>query len=135
MPLGMIDPIAQYDHDEGVAVVGGFVYRGKAVGQLNGHYVFGDFLRPPFNPAAPNCNGRLFLLQNKINRRDVRRVQDGEPVDGRMREFPGNVAAGLCLLGFGQDTDGEIYVLGNDTGLPSGNMGVVRKIVRARGRR
>ena len=28
-PPGLIDPVAQYDHDDGVATVGGFVYRGS----------------------------------------------------------------------------------------------------------
>ena len=30
-PAGLIDPVAQYDHDEGVATIGGFVYRGTAL--------------------------------------------------------------------------------------------------------
>jgi glucose/arabinose dehydrogenase len=42
-------PVAQYDHDEGNAVVGGFVYRGALVPSLAGRYVFGDIV-----------NGRLF---------------------------------------------------------------------------
>jgi hypothetical protein len=45
-PLGLIDPIAEYDHDnrpgsppppEGIAVIGGFVYRGSAIPSLRGH--------------------------------------------------------------------------------------------------
>ena len=42
-------PVAQYDHDEGNAVVGGFVYRGQAISTLQGKYIFGDLV-----------NGRMF---------------------------------------------------------------------------
>lgn len=44
-------PIAQYDHDEGFAIGGGFVYRGAAIPALIGKYVFTDFPR-----------GRLFAI-------------------------------------------------------------------------
>ncbi len=42
-PAGMIDPIVQYDHDEGVSITGGFVYNGKAAGDLRGDYVFAEW--------------------------------------------------------------------------------------------
>ncbi len=38
-----IDPRAVYDHDLGIAVTGGFVYRGSALPELYGWYVYGDF--------------------------------------------------------------------------------------------
>ena len=107
-PQGLIDPIAEYDHDEGIAVVGGFVYRGDAIPQLKGRYVFGDFSRS-FSEF-----GRLFFL---------------DPAN-RIREFRlvGQDALGLKLDGFGQDADGELYVLGNTTGTPFGETGVVLRI-------
>ena len=43
--LGFTYPVAQYDHDEGFAIVGGYVYRGSAIPELRGHYVFGDIVR------------------------------------------------------------------------------------------
>ncbi|NNF15862.1 MAG: hypothetical protein HKN70_03900, partial [Gammaproteobacteria bacterium] len=48
---GYLYPVAQYDHDEGNAIVAGFVYRGTAVPELVGQYVFGDLV-----------NGRLFYV-------------------------------------------------------------------------
>src|SRR5262249_13220713 len=45
VPTTLIEPVAQYDHDEGLAVIGGFVYRGAMFPHLVGHYVFGDFAR------------------------------------------------------------------------------------------
>ena len=50
--LGLIDPIAQYDHNEGTAIIGGFVYRGSSIPELRGRYIFGDLSR-----------GRLFALE------------------------------------------------------------------------
>ena len=37
-------PVAQYSHDVGASVTGGFVYRGRAIPALVGRYVFGDYI-------------------------------------------------------------------------------------------
>ncbi len=42
---GYTYPVAQYDHDEGNAVSGGFVYAGTDIPQLKGKYLFGDIPR------------------------------------------------------------------------------------------
>src|SRR5918912_2085781 len=47
---GFTYPVAQYDHDDVVnelglaAICGGFVYRGSAVPDLTGQYLFGDLV-------------------------------------------------------------------------------------------
>jgi glucose/arabinose dehydrogenase/cytochrome c551/c552 len=46
-------PVAQYDHDEGNAISGGFVYNGSKFPLLKGKYIFGDIV-----------NGRLFYLES-----------------------------------------------------------------------
>ena len=51
---GYTYPIAQYDHDEGNAIGGGFVYEGDAVPQLRGKFVFCDLVR-----------GRVFYIETK----------------------------------------------------------------------
>jgi glucose/arabinose dehydrogenase len=108
VPPDLVDPIAQYDHDEGLAVVGGFVYRGSSIAPLVGRYVFGDFAQTFSN------DGRLFYLDQS----------------NQIREFPlvDQAELGLSLLGFGQDALGEVYVLGNGTGTPFGDTGVVLRI-------
>lgn len=92
-PVGMIDPIAQYDHDEGTSVTAGFVYRGSALPELTGTYVFGDLTR-----NADLIAGRFFQI-------------DG---DGQLVELIASNAADnrLLITGFGQDTQGELYVVG-----------------------
>jgi len=46
-------PVALYDHDEGKAISGGFVYNGKNIPLLIGKYIFGDIV-----------NGRMFYVEN-----------------------------------------------------------------------
>lgn len=52
-PLKYTYPVIQYDHDEGKAFSGGFVYEGTAIPQLRGKYIFGDI-----------NNGRIFCVEN-----------------------------------------------------------------------
>jgi glucose/arabinose dehydrogenase len=107
-PAGLIDPIAEYDHDEGTAIVGGFAYRGAKIPALAGRYVFGEFAQTFSN------DGRLFYLD------ETDQIREFELVDQDQ--------LGLSLLGFGQDASGELYVLANSTGVPFGDTGVVLKM-------
>ncbi len=103
-----IDPVVQYDHDEGTAIVGGFVYRGNAIPALQGKYLFGDVAK------TSNGDGRLFYSDG------------GEILELNLadRDQPG-----FWVLGFGQDGDGELYALGNTTGIPFGTTGAVYKLI------
>lgn len=116
--LGLIDPIAEYDTDEeGIAVIGGFVYRGSQIAPLRGRYVFGDYFSPN------DGRGRLFhLITPNVRRGDIDR--------SRIREssIDGLDGTGLFVLGFGQDAGGELYLLTNATGVPFGQTGAVHKI-------
>lgn len=107
VPPGLIDPIAQYDHDEGSAIIGGYVYRGTAVPVLSGKYVTGDL-------AYTNL-GRLFYLEGTNLTEFIIGTND-RPL-------------GMYLKGFGQDAAGELYVLGSTNIGPSGTAGQVLKIV------
>jgi len=117
----LIDPVAQYDHDEGSAVIGGFVYRGTAIPALTGHYVFGDYQHDDVG------KGRLFYL-----------VRD-ELVKGRRIRSSGIAGLGLAapladstlILGFARDAGGELYLLTNTSGVPAGGTGAVWKIQAA----
>ena len=120
-PPDMIDPMAQYDHDEGTAVIGGFVYRGRedaALQAIRGRYVFGDYSR-----RFLNGNGEVFLLreENNCNPKDctprVEWLTNG-PLNGN-----------TFMLGFGEDARGNIWALANETGIPFKETGLVMKLV------
>jgi glucose/arabinose dehydrogenase len=110
------DPVAQYDHDEGISITGGFVYRGKAIPELVGKYVFADYST---NFSMPK--GRLFYA---------------DLASGEIREFilaPDDKPLGLFVKGFGYDADGELYVMASTShglGSPAGS---VLKIAPAMG--
>ncbi len=106
VPPDLIDPIAEYDHDEGDAVIGGYLYRGSAISSLSGKYVTGDL-----GQAA----GRLFFLDGS-QVKELRLGLDDHPL-------------GMFLKGFGEDSNGELYIFGSTNIGPSGTAGKMFKIV------
>ena len=118
-PAGLVDPIAEYDHADGappvpntrVAIIGGFVYRGHEADALRGQYIFGDYSGPVGTPV----NGHIYRLAGKDNHIENLKV------DGRTQ-------LGLAVLGFGQDSDGEVYLMASETGVVKGTTGQVLKI-------
>ncbi|MCC7407907.1 MAG: PQQ-dependent sugar dehydrogenase [Phycisphaeraceae bacterium] len=102
-------PVAQYDHDEGDAIVGGFVYRGSAIPNLVGKYVFGDLAK-----------GRLFYFEL-----DEMQPDGQTPIHELTLMVNGVPRTLLQVLGndyradlrFGLDADGEIYVLTKRDGM------------------
>lgn len=112
LPSSLIDPVAEYDHDEGSAIIGGYVYRGTAIPELVGKYVFGDFTK---GFSAPN--GRLFYAD--LNTKIINELVIG--LDNRNLN--------IYVKGFGEDTSGELYLLGSHYLGPYGTGGVVLKIV------
>jgi glucose/arabinose dehydrogenase len=80
-------PIHEYRHPEGCSITGGYVYRGKAIPQLDGHYFFSDF-----------CTGFLRSI-----------APSGEVFD--WTDQTGSVPT---VTSFGLDVDGELLVLSGD---------------------
>jgi glucose/arabinose dehydrogenase len=89
---GLVAPIAEYSHDEGCTVVGGYVYRGSAYPALTGVYLFGDY-----------CSGRIWGLASGGPARQ-------DPV--RLLDTPHTISS------FGEDEQGELYL----TDLASGEL-------------
>jgi glucose/arabinose dehydrogenase len=81
---GLVAPVWEYDHDDGVSVTGGVVYRGSAIPGLAGAYLFGDFAR-----------GRVWGLCE----------QGGDVEVEELFQAP----AGLSHFGVG--ADGEVYLV------------------------
>jgi glucose/arabinose dehydrogenase len=120
VPAGLIDPISgpsgtlEYDHSDGISITGGFVYRGSAIPELFGKYVFGDLA---IRNAPPRIDGRLFWAD----------LATGEIFEFLLPQFLNNrLPNQLTVHGFGQDGHGELYAMVTNT--PSnGTGGIVYK--------
>jgi glucose/arabinose dehydrogenase len=88
--LTLVDPVAQYKHPEGCSVTGGFVYRGEALADFQGVYLYGDF-----------CNGRIWGLL---------RGADGSWQNQLLFE------TGINISSFAQDDAGELYLVDHYNG-------------------
>lgn len=84
---GYLGPIVEYGHDEGCSITGGVVYRGDAIAELDGIYLFADY-----------CTARLWGV-----------VGTGE-TDPPVRIDLG-VSTGPSPAAFAEGPGGEVYVL------------------------
>lgn len=83
---GFVLPIAEYDHIDGnCSVTGGFVYRGNLFPAMRGNYLFADY-----------CSGTIWSLFQ---------LTDGSWVENQL------LRTDLALSSFGEDMNGELYVL------------------------
>jgi glucose/arabinose dehydrogenase len=86
---GLTLPVVDYAHDVGCSITGGYVYRGSAIPALQGIYLYGDF-----------CTGRIWGLQF-----DTDHWESIELLD-----------TNLQISSFGEDEDGNLYVIDYSTG-------------------
>ena len=125
----LVNPILEYRNRSGwrddanaagISIAGGYVYRGKALPELVGKYVFGDWSRSWSTPE-----GVLFVAtrpdQTGKARWEWKPLAVTSSSTGQIGEF---------LLAFGEDTDGELYVLTNNKNSPLGRTGKIFKLVR-----
>jgi glucose/arabinose dehydrogenase len=82
---GPIDPELAHPHPDFASITGGYVYRGSAIPELQGAYVYGDFVR------GEVC--AFFFDENPP------RVVSLDP------------PAGIGVSSFAEDRDGELYVM------------------------
>ena len=83
---GLVLPVIDYNRQQGVSVTGGYVYRGRQLGELSGTYLYGDW-----------GSKRIWGLRyrNGIVEANV-----------EIATSPGNITS------FGEDAAGEIYAVG-----------------------
>jgi hypothetical protein len=77
-------PVHEYRHDEGCSITGGYVYRGSAIPQLDGHYFFSDWCTGFIRSIAP---------------------------DGSVHDWTDGTGTVAGASSFGRDDEGEIYVV------------------------
>jgi hypothetical protein len=85
--IGLTAPVLVYDHGQGCAVIGGYVYRGSQISGLQGTYFYGD-----------HCNG--WVKSFRLSAGTATSLTDWPGLDTN-----GNITS------FGEDSRGEIYVL------------------------
>jgi glucose/arabinose dehydrogenase len=83
---GLVLPVLEYDHSDGCSVTGGYVYRGGAIPQLQGHYFYADF-----------CQG--WVRSFRVDDAALERV-----------DWP-SLHPGGTVSSFGEDSAGELYLL------------------------
>ena len=83
-PIGLTFPLIEYRHDEGCSVTGGYVYRGTAIPQLDGHYFYSDW-----------CSGFLRSIAP----------------DGAVHDWTDGTGKLAQVSSFGRDEAGEVYVV------------------------
>ena len=86
-----IPPIASYDHSWGISITGGYTYRGKVHPQLDGIYFYGDYVSGNLWGLKKNKDGKF---QSKLLMR-----------------------TGRSIASFGEDEDGEVFLLSFDGGI------------------
>jgi glucose/arabinose dehydrogenase len=83
----LVEPIWEYHHDTGKSLTGGSVYRGKRLPELDGYYLYADYVNP-----------RIWALRYDD---DKGRVVANRPI--RDPNMP--------VMSFGEDEAGEVYFM------------------------
>jgi glucose/arabinose dehydrogenase len=122
-----IDPVLEYKHPprnrppgpepQGISVTGGYVYRGKMLPELQGRYVFADWSR---SWALPD--GVLFVAT-----RDSAGPNAKWSLESLKLASPARINA--YIVAFGEDDEGELYILTNGRNSLTGQTGKVFKLV------
>ncbi len=84
---GLVLPVTEYGHDDGCSITGGYVYRGAAIPELVGTYLYGDY-----------CEGwvRSVVYRNGV----VTQSLSWPTLDTKQ-----------LITSFGEDARGELYVV------------------------
>jgi glucose/arabinose dehydrogenase len=95
---GLEDPIVEYDHGQGYAnIIGGHIYRGSLIPELQGAYICGDY------------GGELFYVEGLNDTPLMKRFQIGVSDRALLSD----------VRAFNVDAAGEIYFVGNSNGQSS----------------
>ncbi len=89
-PTPILPPLIELPHTIACSITGGYVYRGKKFPELRGAYIFGDW--------------------------ETRRLWAARFEGDRTKEMPEITRPSVRIVAFGEDKDGELYVLDYDVG-------------------
>jgi glucose/arabinose dehydrogenase len=83
----MVEPAMEYHHEVGKSITGGHVYRGKKYPELQGYYLYADYV-----------TGKVWGMKYD---HEKKRVVANRPIQDK----------NLPIMSFGEDQDGEIYLM------------------------
>ncbi len=106
--VGLTYPIYEYPHSVGISVTGGYVYHGKEFDELKNAYVYGDW------------NGKLFCLKQQP---DKSWLNYQLKIEGKKSND-----MNCKVNSFGEDEQGELYILTQKISGPKDKTGTVYKI-------
>ena len=100
-------PAAQYDHDEGLAISGGFEYTGPEIAELKGKYLFADM-----------NNGRLYYLDlNDVRPGHITAIKEWNITYRGKRTTTSELCGSKRVdLRFGKDAHGDVYFFSKQDG-------------------
>jgi glucose/arabinose dehydrogenase len=91
---GLLLPLLEYPHEKGrCSIIGGYVYRGRAIATLTGQYLYGDY-----------CSGEIFSLPSI---RETRASREPQVV----------LKTSFRISSFGEDATGELYMVDHGGGI------------------
>jgi glucose/arabinose dehydrogenase len=105
---GLTLPVIEYDHDQGISVCGGYVYRGKLMPDHNGKYFFGDW------------SGKMFVIEKQTTEKWQMLLPDVDHTG--KNDINGKINS------MGIDSDGEIYIITQKLYGPKSPTGVVYRV-------
>ncbi len=91
-PTPILMPVVEHDHANFRSITGGFVYHGKRLKELAGAYIYGDY-----------DSGRIWAFRYDRQKKAV--TEHRELAKSKLR-----------LVGFGEDSAGELYLLDHMAG-------------------
>ncbi|XP_035478473.2 HHIP-like protein 1 [Scophthalmus maximus] len=116
--LDDILPIFAYPHKVGKSVTGGYIYRGCQMPNLNGIYIFGDFM-----------SGRLMSLKENVTTGQWQYNEICMGTDQTCR-FPKLINSYYkYIISFAEDEAGELFFLATGAASATARAGVIYKIV------
>jgi glucose/arabinose dehydrogenase len=83
----LIEPIWEYHHNVGKSITGGGVYRGKEFPELDGHFLYADYV-----------TGKIWALKYDES---AKRVVANHPIKDQAK----------AIMSFGEDEKGEMYLM------------------------
>jgi glucose/arabinose dehydrogenase len=85
-----VAPVAEYSHEVGRSVTGGFVYRGPSIPRLDGKYIYGDFVTGRFFAVGTEGGEPDRLVESEIHPSTFGRDREG-------RMYIGDYGSGAIL--------------------------------------